>query len=554
MTSSYNYEFNDSAELSDWDVISGNPLNIAMVNGELILGANTTAQDDVIILLHKDLIPFDGNAVYAWNLHVPPFDPVNNPVVTEASIGFIGYAADGITVVDALGGSTVAASHWHVLGEAALTSPISTFTRGFGATYGDYEPYGSGHDGSFSNPFKVHPNVRYMRLAIAANIQFWQGAYAQASICHIYSLSLVETYDTPGIGQPDSVYTITPSAISVSRNFFVTFDLSATNFSNGNIYWEVVPTNASCTATDFTTVQGGQAGAILPKGTAFVVSGSGSVTLYTTNNFDSTQDKFILRLRTGSESGSIVADSEEITIEVQPYSYAMLASTYPETSFPYTTGEGGNVAVAIRCSQLSTGTLVPWLITGVQIEDIAAMSINNVAIVPSLSGNFVIPANSLDYSFLGIQIANDSLLEATEVLTVTLSDPSGNLRLPSPPPSVFFNITGVYIPNEINNGLQTFDANGNVIIDMSAKSFMAVVQGTASLNNNADGTTYQDFYITGMAPDENWTVSLHLPDFKPSYKIWHEVFIGYFRVYFYRNTAAGYAPQSVTCSYAVYRS
>lgn len=539
----YIYEWDNVVELDDWDLISGESENLVIFDGTLTMDAEIVYQTGHCFLLHKTLIPFNSNFYYIWTLD-------SGDINGYGSIGFIGYASDGVTIVDTVGTTTIEYSHWHCTGEE-VPNLVTRYTKGYGASYGDLGLFGGE---SYAYPAKMHPDVAFVRIAIIANIAYWQGGTEGSSPLSILKLALQSVYDGPGVSGGSSVYSITPDVNPIYRGGHITFAISATDFSDGNIFWKVVPTNASCQPDDFVETDFGATLTDYPKGSAIIISNSGSATIYTKYKVDYiNNDIFKIQLRTGSETGTLVYESSEFTIEASSYSYTLTVATLPDTPFPYIIGEGSTVFIRIEADGPPVGTSIPFTITGIQVEDIDAMWINGAEqSPPHLTGIFT---TASDIAGVELRIANDLLIESAETATLTLyDDTGGTLHLPTPAPSASFTISGVYIPFEINSGFQTFDAAGNIILDMSAKSFMAVVQGTATISNGADGTVSQDFYVTDMASDENWTISLHLPKFTPAYKVWYEVFTGFFRIYFYRDTTAGTAPTSINYSYTVYRS
>lgn len=101
-------------------------------------------------------------------------------------------------------------------------------------------------------------------------------------------------------------YNITPASPSVTEGQPIRFDITTTDVPDNTVlYWEIVGTGV--TANDFTT------GDLI--GTAVVVNNSGYVTrTVRQDNFVEATETFVMRLRTGSATGPIVATSSSVSI------------------------------------------------------------------------------------------------------------------------------------------------------------------------------------------------------------------------------------------------
>ena len=214
-----------------------------------------------------------------------------------------------------------------------------------------------------------------------------------------------------------SVFGITPSSLTFNEGQSMFFTITdANNISTPQtLYWDIVGTGV--TASDFTS--GTLTGAITwPSTTTVTLT---SVADLTTENAES----FVLNLRTGSNTGTIVATSATITINdtsQTPSPITPPAPTYVLTPTATTINEGGSVRIDIGGANLPVaGTTVGYTITGITVAD---LDTTNASYINSLTGNFTIVSGQS----ISILIANDTLTEGNETLTLTLdaTDSLGN--------------------------------------------------------------------------------------------------------------------------------
>lgn len=113
---------------------------------------------------------------------------------------------------------------------------------------------------------------------------------------------------------PPPTYSVATSSTSINEGDSVTFTITTTNFGNGTLYYNLQPSDG-LTADDF--VDGSLSGPIT------ITNNSGSVTKTlkndlttekTTTNLTGTES-FLFRLRTGSTSGTIVANGDDVYVK-----------------------------------------------------------------------------------------------------------------------------------------------------------------------------------------------------------------------------------------------
>jgi hypothetical protein len=104
-------------------------------------------------------------------------------------------------------------------------------------------------------------------------------------------------------GTPTPTYTLTPDFANVNEGASLTFTVGGTNIPNGIYYWDI--THSGTTNEDFTAT----------SGTVTVIGNSGSFTVSAVDDATTEgSETFVVALREGSTSGTILASSGSITI------------------------------------------------------------------------------------------------------------------------------------------------------------------------------------------------------------------------------------------------
>jgi len=114
---------------------------------------------------HKYLIPFDQN-----KLHKIRFRAKKPSGAGLLYVGFLGVAADGVTLVNSTGANSLFGSghYFHCSDGSLVPSGYTTYT---GYTKGFGSPNGTTAVGTLASPGKVHQNVRYLRPFYIANYE-----------------------------------------------------------------------------------------------------------------------------------------------------------------------------------------------------------------------------------------------------------------------------------------------------------------------------------------------------------------------------------------------
>jgi hypothetical protein len=137
-------------------------------------------------------------------------------------------------------------------------------------------------------------------------------------------------------------------------------------------------------------------------------------------------EKFVIKLRTGSITGPVVATSGTITINDTSLDAVVPPVEPPTDNTPTyslqanvaSVSEGQAVKFTLVTTNLSNGNAVPYAISGVSSADIGGAS---------LSGNFTVSNNTAS---LDLAITADLATEGTETLTLRLTSAPSNPSVP----------------------------------------------------------------------------------------------------------------------------
>lgn len=130
------------------------------------------------------------------------------------------------------------------------------------------------------------------------------GSTSGTTVATSQQVAIQDTSLTPP--PPDPLYSITASAASVNEGETITFAVATQNTSAGTLYWTVHAVSGALTSADFSTPM---------SGAVSIVNNAGSIPVQI--RADSTtegSESFLVRLRTGSTSGTVVATSSTVLI------------------------------------------------------------------------------------------------------------------------------------------------------------------------------------------------------------------------------------------------
>ena len=186
-----------------------------------------------------------------------------------------------------------------------------------------------------------------------------------------------------------STYSVSPSTTSINEGGSVTFNITTSDVANGTVlYWEnigtTVPADFSSPTTD--------------TGTVTINNSAGSVTFNSTiDGVTEGTQTIILKLRTGSQSGTVVATSSSVSV--------LDVATYNVSADSASVNEGSTVTFTITTSAVPNGTVMYWTNNGTS---------GSSDIYPAASsGSFTINNNTATVSLLAY---NDTSTEGAETI------------------------------------------------------------------------------------------------------------------------------------------
>ena len=123
----------------------------------------------------------------------------------------------------------------------------------------------------------------------------------------------VTTSSNVTIGDVTPTVNVSESATSVDEGGSVTFTISGSNIPDGNYYYTIYEEEGTIVSSDFNTSAGFDP--VNLEGLFSVNNNSGSITINISEDITSEgPDKFKIQIRTGSTSGTVIAESNAITI------------------------------------------------------------------------------------------------------------------------------------------------------------------------------------------------------------------------------------------------
>jgi hypothetical protein len=212
--------------------------------------------------------------------------------------------------------------------------------------------------------------------------------------------STIEIIDNPD--DLPKTYNVIPSRTTVSEGSSVEFTVNTTNIVNGTtLYWSA----HGVSAADFSDGD--------TNGSFTISSNTGTATVRSISNDVLTEgtESFYISIRTGSTSGSIVANSSSVTItdtSTSPPTYALSVS-------PSTANEGSAFTFTVSTTNVPSGTVLYWTASG---------TVNSNDFTDSvMQGTVVISGNS---ATIVRTTFNDLATEGNETFTLSLRTGSTN--------------------------------------------------------------------------------------------------------------------------------
>lgn len=291
-----------------------------------------------------------------------------------------------------------------------------------------------------SGNFVINNNTASITLNITADL-LTEGpeTLTMTSAGKIVSVAIVDSSLTP----PGGVYTLTRSASSITEGDTITFNLSTQNVSDG--------TNVPYLITGISSADINGS----PLTGNFIVNSSTAAVMLTTT-IDAIFEQETMTMTAGGQTASVVLIDN-----------ISLLPTYTLTRSASSVNEGDSITFTLSTTNITNGTNVPYVITGVSTSDIGT---------PTLSGNFAVNNNTASVTF---NIVSDLTTEGPEVLTITSGGQTS---------SAIINDTSLNIPGAITYNLTS--------------SLNSVVEGnsiTFTLNTtNVPNGSQVPYSITGI--------------------------------------------------------
>lgn len=196
-------------------------------------------------------------------------------------------------------------------------------------------------------------------------------------------------------------YSVVESTTSANEGDIVTFTINTTNISDGtDLYWSLGVVSGSVTTADF---------ADPTSGTVTINNNTASVSITITQDATTEgSEEFVFQLRTNSISGTIVANSSNITIND-----TSLTPVYTASVSPSSVNEGESVTVTVNTQNVPDGTYLYY----------STIYSGYVDTTPT-SGNFLINNDTGSFT---INVNRDLEVESTETIQVRITTQNGIL-------------------------------------------------------------------------------------------------------------------------------
>lgn len=577
MTVLLDHKFTELDVLNDWELIKGNPSFVNVYDGLLELGNDLTAEDNLIVLRYKNFIAFDPTKFYRWRItcykNFVPADGRDIPsnVASEIYFGFEQFDVND----DTFGGYNEnivphgLTAFWGSTEEgiesgdpdALIENTFIGMTNGTQASFADVGEYKlegqAGLDYWITRGFlKAQNDIVSMKPMIAANV-FGSGSRRGRWFVRDVKLEEIILTDLTDNQGGTSVYTLTPDTTFVAGNGQKTFILNASYVTDGVLYYTV----ESLAEEEFFTVENGYLlQKLLP-----MVDGTGVIS-FRINYPDSAYlaNAFKITIRKNSHLGAIVYESTEFDFYPNELKTLFLAAKniiYAESPPKETGNDRININFEIENALEQAISTYDYQIKLSNVLDLNILSIGlyyddtpYMIVAPGL-----VQTETLTYQLIvaygigdiRIVIGQSNEMLVDRVVTVKVESLDADIVTPDPNPG--FELT-VKAPDDFNEyGLETFDELGNKTFTSTKRKALGVLYGQATIeNNNAVGTTYVDVTIAAMTDTDAFgavvTPTTALPT---NCNVSYQLFAGYLRLYFKRDTTYFSAPTSVTVDYQV---
>jgi len=202
----------------------------------------------------------------------------------------------------------------------------------------------------------------------------------------------------------EPTYTFTaPATSTVVEGNTITYSITTTDVGSATLYFTIEAVSGTVNNADFSS----PVNAVSAGGAVSITNNAGTFTLTLADDLTSETESFLVRLRTGSTSGPIVATSNTITTADITYAFSAPATA--------TVNEGSTINYTVSTTNFGSGTLY-FTIEGVS-GTINNADFSSPANAVSAGGEVTITSNSGSFS---LTISNDVTTEGTESYRVNL--------------------------------------------------------------------------------------------------------------------------------------
>ena len=237
----------------------------------------------------------------------------NLVIRTNSTSGTVVATSSTVTVVDIVSSYAIGVSTETVNEGGSVTFTINTLNVGYGTTL-YYSTSGTVSSDDFSNnsltgSFVVNNNTATVTRTIANDVNT-EGNETFNLVVRTTSSSgtVVATSSTITVLDVVPEYSVTPSTNSVNEGSSVVFTVTTVGIANATVlYWTTLSTLGSISASDFNDAAA--------SGSFTINNNTGTITrTLASDRFTEGPGQFKLQIRTASTSGTIVATSNEVTI------------------------------------------------------------------------------------------------------------------------------------------------------------------------------------------------------------------------------------------------
>jgi hypothetical protein len=263
-------------------------------------------------------------------------------------------------------------------------------------------------------------------------------------------------------------YSITPNVTAVDEGNAVTMSVVTTNFGNGVLYWNTLSSNSA----DFDQ----------SIGVVTITNNTGSFTIIPTADFITEgEETFSVQLRIDSNVGTVVATSEEITIN----DTSTTPTTYSITPDVTAVDEGNAVTISVATTDFGNGVLY-WNILHESSNSEDFVTNSGTVTITNNAGSFIITTtadlNTEGAETFRVQLRTDSneglVVANSAVITIIDTSVAANITYSI---NITSDVTAVDEGNTVTFSVATTDfGNGTLYYTTQGVTFTGVLRGAVA--------------------------------------------------------------------------